>query len=1077
MTESRLDSSLGFWSGWRRYALALGALLFLFALLFWAFAELNRHNKNIQTGGNNSPFWRIGEVETALLRYINAMDLYRSLDPESSPVAVVDSYEVLLSRVSLFQNAENMRAVAEIDGAATSLNALYGELINLQPQMELLAANGLTGGQIKAVRESMNGFAWEFSGYPREAMAVQERLITDVQRKVRNTYNLLAIIFLFIVATGGIIAFFVFRERSLAIETQNYLATAIETMPDAFALYDAEDRLVLSNQRFRQNHGMTLDEAQSGPAFTALLKRDLAAQRFPAAADNGQAWLNKRVARHTNPTAPFEEPFMRDRWLQIAERRTRRGEVVSIATDITQLKRREFELEESTLRFRQLAEASFDGIVVVEDRRISRFNDHVSDIFGWEPSALQGEVIDILFAPGAEEVWNTALDNEALRTRETLAKHRDGHVFNVELSSRTIMQGEDGSEIVFSIRDISERKQAETEMRAAKDAAEAGSRAKSDFLAMMSHEIRTPMNAIMGMTTMLMKSDLDPQQKAFATTAQDSAEGLLVILNDLLDLSKLEAGKLNFEEANFDLPELARGVMELLSSHADEKGLAVHGDWHDLSHPRVKGDPTRVRQLLLNLLGNAIKFTEEGNVTLRISQETPAETGRIGTFVEVIDTGIGISREQQDRLFVPFTQADETVSRRFGGTGLGLAICRRLVDAMGGEIGVASEEGKGATFWFRLEFDAATGETITAVAEGEHDHLKSAARSTTSVQPTAMAAKTRDAAPGLNRVLLVEDSPTNRSVVEAFLEGLPIELDMAENGKEGLEKAAETVYDLILMDMAMPVMDGLTAAQEIRKLPGQSGKTPIVTLTANAMASDRDRCLAAGMNDYLAKPLKLDALVRLVSQWLALDEDQSDEPTAPVPADLGGWDALEETASDGVEEADPAEARGEMEAGKPSNNDGYDLEIRARAERAIAASLTHATASDGAGTPESAAEMLIDEAVLDQMRADTGDDIVSMLVTSFLEELSDRLPKVSELCEAENWTELRHEAHTIKGSAATFGAAALSKAAKRIEVACDDIEFDVAKRDVEAFPGLAQKTRDSLIKTLKLQLPSKKAAA
>ena len=271
MTDSRLDSSLGFWSGWRRYALALGALIFLFALLFWAFAELNRHNKDIQTGGNNSPFWRIGEVETALLRYINAMDLYRSLDPESSPVAVVDTYEVLLTRVSLFQNPENMRAVSEIDGAATSLNALYGELINLQPQMELLAENGLTGGQVKAVRESMNGFAWEFSGYPREAMQVQERLISDVQRKVRNTYNLLALIFLFIVATGGIIAFFVFRERSLAIETQNYLATAIETMPDAFALYDGDDRLVLSNQRFRQNHGMTLDEAQSGPAFAALL--------------------------------------------------------------------------------------------------------------------------------------------------------------------------------------------------------------------------------------------------------------------------------------------------------------------------------------------------------------------------------------------------------------------------------------------------------------------------------------------------------------------------------------------------------------------------------------------------------------------------------------------------------------------------------------------------------------------------------------------------------------------------------------------------------------------------------------
>ena len=1026
MTESRLENSLGFWSGWQRYALALGALIFLFALLFWAFAELNRHNKDIQTGGNNSPFWRIGEVETALLRYINAMDLYRSLDPESSPVAVVDSYEVLLSRVSLFQEPENMSAVSEIDGAATSLNALYGELINLQPQMELLASNGLTGGQVKAIRESMNGYAWEFSGYPREAMQGQERLITDVQRKVRNTYNLLAIIFLFIVATGGIIAFFVFRERSLAIETQNYLATAIETMPDAFALYDAEDRLVLSNQRFRQNHGLTLEEAQSGPEFSALLKRDLGAKRFPNAEDNGQAWLTKRIARHNNPSGPFEEPFMRDRWLQIAERRTRRGEVVSIATDVTQLKRRELELEESSLRFRQLAEASFDGIVVVEDNRISRFNDHVNDIFGWQPSELQGEPVEILFAPGTDDIWKEALSQEALRSRETLAQHKDGHVFNVEFSSRAITYDDDRTELVFSIRDITERKQAESELRSAKDAAEAGSRAKSDFLAMMSHEIRTPMNAIMGMTTMLMKSDLDPQQKAYASTAQESAEGLLVILNDLLDLSKLEAGKLSFEEANFDLPELAMGVMELLTPHAEEKGLSVRGDWRDLDHPRVKGDPTRVRQLLLNLLGNAIKFTEEGEVTLRITQETAETEGKVGTFVEVIDTGIG------------------------------------------GEIGVESEESKGSTFWFRLEFDESTGDAVAFVGDGEHDHLKTSARSTTSVRLSSKA-KAPKTEGDLRRVLLVEDSPTNRSVVEAFLEGLPIDLEMAENGKEGLDKAAESQYDLILMDMAMPVMDGLTSAKEIRKLPGLHGKTPIVALTANAMASDRERCLAAGMNDYLAKPLKLDSLVHMVSQWLALEEAEDEEREPLDASNLGDWDAVEDTASEGLDESDIDE----MVAGKPSDDDGYDLEIRAKAERAIAASLS----STADGTPESAAEMLIDDEVLDQMRSDTGDDIVRMLVTSFLEELDGRLPKVTKLCEAEDWGELRHEAHTIKGSAATFGAAALSKASKRIEVACDEDDHESAQKDVKDFPDLAQKTRAALIKTLKLQLPTKKEAA
>ena len=286
-------------------------------------------------------------------------------------------------------------------------------------------------------------------------------------------------------------------------------------------------------------------------------------------------------------------------------------------------------------------------------------------------------------------------------------------------------------------------------------------------------------------------------------------------------------------------------------------------------------------------------------------------------------------------------------------------------------------------------------------------------------------------------------------MVEAFLEDLPVRLDMAENGQEGVDRAAATVYDLVLMDMAMPVMDGLTATRQIRKLPGLNGKVPIVALTANAMASDRESCLAAGMNDYLSKPLNLAGLVDSVRRWLALDEPEA---------------AADDARTDAAT----------MEASRPAEDEGYDLEIRAKAERAIAAS--------PAADPETAGKKtrvttLLDASVLAQLQTDTGEDVLKMLVTAFLEELDGRLTTLRDLCAEERWADLRHEAHTIKGSSATFGAAALSQAAKRIENACDDGQIETIKQDVEAFPALAKKTRAALVKALKLKLSRGQAAA
>lgn len=654
------------------------------------------------------------------------------------------------------------------------------------------------------------------------------------------------------------------------------------------------------------------------------------------------------------------------------------------------------QLKASETRLSAIVQNMVDGLIVIDERgMIEVFNPAAEQLFDYKANEVIGENIKVLMPDPyhsqhdyyLSRYLETGIKKVIGAGREGEGKRKNGEIFPVEIAiSEMWVNGE--RKFTGIVRDITERKQAEEAIRQAHAelekayqkarelaiAAEDANKAKSAFLANMSHEIRTPMNGVLGMTELLMDTPLDHEQRDYLQTLKSSAEGLLTLIDDLLDFSKIEAGKMSLEQIPCDLRVIAKETVRLFTPRAQSKGLKLHAEICVDTNRRVISDPVRLRQILSNFVSNAIKFTDSGEVIIHVEKQR-SEDGLDHYWLAVSDTGIGIAKDKQGLIFESFSQADSSTTRHYGGTGLGLSICKKIAELMGGKIGVDSQPGQGSTFWVEVplvECEPLHSEDGTQ-GTGSSSWDASIPDSSCVVLPQLPSCSSLSQS---LHVLLVEDNAVNRQVAARMLEKLGCCVDIAVNGEEAVAKWEQNSYHFVLMDVQMPVMDGLEATWAIRQKELQKGQhTLIIAMTANTMQGDRERCLEAGMDDYISKPVSKEAIYDIIAKVKAGNAGREDGRT-----------------------------------GRREKREEGQSEIR---------------------HPQSE---IIDDAYLYEV---TGGDegFRQQILQEFLQSSSGLLAQANGCLQSGDWSNFIRAVHTLKGSARTIGANAFADAVAALEKA------------------------------------------